>query len=106
VVDAGRVWRTQPESGIHWHVVVFVRGHGWNLSILFLFAPHQPFWPAACLRFQHRLVRRDLAIFPFENLAVVAGGGPNLVVWLLISLQLSSYCVFDMGYGEYLCHTP
>ena len=40
------------------------------------------------------------AIFPFENLAVVAGGGPNLVVWLLIILQLSSYCVFDMGYSK------
>ena len=40
-----------------------------------------------------------LAVFPFENLAVVAGGGSNLVVWLLIILQLISYCIFDMGYG-------
>ncbi|KAH9005438.1 MFS general substrate transporter [Lactarius hatsudake] len=38
------------------------------------------------------------ALFPFENLAV-AGGGPNLVVWLLIILQVSSLCIFDMGYG-------
>ena len=42
-----------------------------------------------------------LAIFPFENLTVVAGGGPNLVVWLLVIMQLSSYCVLDMGYGEF-----
>jgi len=39
------------------------------------------------------------AILPFENLAMVAGGGPNIVVWLLIIIQLASYCVFDMGYG-------
>ncbi|KAF8262594.1 major facilitator superfamily domain-containing protein [Lactarius quietus] len=38
-------------------------------------------------------------IFPFENLAMVAGGGPNQVVWLLIVLQLALYCVFDLGYG-------
>ena len=44
-----------------------------------------------------------LAIFPFENLAVGAGGGPNLIVWLLIVLQLSSYCVFDMGYSKSFC---
>ncbi|KAH8977521.1 MFS general substrate transporter [Lactarius hatsudake] len=37
-------------------------------------------------------------IFPFENLAAV-GGGRNIVVWLLIVLQISSYCVFDMGYS-------
>ncbi|KAH9059713.1 major facilitator superfamily domain-containing protein [Lactarius vividus] len=36
-------------------------------------------------------------LFPFENLAV-ASGGPNLVVWLLIIFQMSSLCVFDMGY--------
>ncbi|KAH9016224.1 MFS general substrate transporter [Lactarius pseudohatsudake] len=35
-------------------------------------------------------------LFPFENLAV-ASGGPNLVVWLLIILQMSSLCVFDMA---------
>jgi len=40
-----------------------------------------------------------LAIFPFENLAVVASGGPNLIVSLLIIMQLSSYCIFDMGYS-------
>ncbi|KAH9027355.1 MFS general substrate transporter [Lactarius hengduanensis] len=39
------------------------------------------------------------AIFPFENLAAVAGGGSNLVVWLLIILQLSLLCIFDMAYG-------
>jgi hypothetical protein len=44
-----------------------------------------------------------LTIFPFENLALVAGGGSNLVVWLLIIMQLSSLCVFDMGYGKCLC---
>ena len=44
------------------------------------------------------------SIFPLENLAVVVGGGPNMVVWLLIILQLSSLCVFDMGYGEFLRH--
>ncbi|KAI9443963.1 MFS general substrate transporter [Lactarius indigo] len=38
-------------------------------------------------------------IFPFENLAAVAGGGSNLVVWLLIILQLSLLCIFDMAYG-------
>ncbi|KAH8977229.1 MFS general substrate transporter [Lactarius akahatsu] len=37
-------------------------------------------------------------LFPFENLAAV-GGGQNIVVWLLIVLQISSYCVFDMGYS-------
>ena len=47
-----------------------------------------------------------LAIFPFENLAAVAGRGSNLVVWLLVILQLSSYCVFDMGYGEFLRRAP
>ncbi|KAH9016225.1 MFS general substrate transporter [Lactarius pseudohatsudake] len=36
-------------------------------------------------------------LFPFENLAV-AVGGPNLV-WLLIILQMSSLCVFDMGFS-------
>ncbi|SRR6266702_883082 len=41
------------------------------------------------------------SILPFENLAVVAGGGPNMVLWVLIILQLSSLCVFDMGYGEF-----
>ncbi|KAH9169236.1 major facilitator superfamily domain-containing protein [Lactarius sanguifluus] len=37
-------------------------------------------------------------LFPFENLAAV-GGGRNIIVWLLIVLQISSYCVFDMGYS-------
>ncbi|KAH8985287.1 MFS general substrate transporter [Lactarius akahatsu] len=37
-------------------------------------------------------------LFPFENLAV-ASGGINLVVWLLITLQMSSLCVFDMGFS-------
>ncbi|KAI9443959.1 MFS general substrate transporter [Lactarius indigo] len=37
-------------------------------------------------------------LFPIENL-VVASGGPNLVVWLLIILQMSSLCVFDMAYS-------
>ncbi|KAH9059721.1 MFS general substrate transporter [Lactarius vividus] len=38
------------------------------------------------------------AIFPFNNLVVVASGGPNPVVWILIFLQLSSWCIFDMGW--------
>ncbi|KAN0136088.1 major facilitator superfamily [Lactarius tabidus] len=37
-------------------------------------------------------------IFPFENLAMLAGGGPNVVVWLLIIVQLLSLCFFDSGY--------
>ena len=42
-------------------------------------------------------------LFPFENLAIlVAGGGPNAFMWLLIILQLTSLCVFEMGYGEFL----
>ena len=42
-------------------------------------------------------------LFPFENLAILAaGGGPNGFVWLLIILQLTSYCVFEMAYGEFL----
>ncbi|KAH9059722.1 MFS general substrate transporter [Lactarius vividus] len=44
-------------------------------------------------------------LFPFENLAAVVGGGPNLVVWLLIILQLSSFCVFDMGFGAIYMYT-
>jgi hypothetical protein len=43
-----------------------------------------------------------IAIFPFENLAVGAGGGPNPVAWLLVFLQLLSLCVFEMGYGKFL----
>ncbi|KAH9016226.1 MFS general substrate transporter [Lactarius pseudohatsudake] len=38
-------------------------------------------------------------LFPLENLAAVGIGGRNIVVWLLIILQISSYCVFDMGYS-------
>ncbi|KAH9169257.1 MFS general substrate transporter [Lactarius sanguifluus] len=44
-------------------------------------------------------------LFPFENLAVVVGGGPNPVVWLLIILQLSSFCIFDMGFGAMYMYT-
>ncbi|KAI9443961.1 MFS general substrate transporter [Lactarius indigo] len=44
-------------------------------------------------------------IFPFENLAVVVGSGPNPVVWLLIILQLSSFCIFDMGFGAIYMYT-
>ena len=40
------------------------------------------------------------AFFPFENLAMVVGGGPNAVVWLLIMVQMSSLCVLDMGYSK------
>jgi hypothetical protein len=45
-------------------------------------------------------------VFPFENLAMVAGGGQNLIVWLLIILQMFSLCVFDMGYSKSTSHTP
>ncbi|KAI9452900.1 MFS general substrate transporter [Lactarius psammicola] len=38
------------------------------------------------------------ALLPLENL-VVASGGLNMVVWLLIILQMWSLCVFDMGYS-------
>ncbi|KAH9027870.1 MFS general substrate transporter [Lactarius pseudohatsudake] len=44
-------------------------------------------------------------LFPLENLAVVVGGGPNPVVWLLIILQLLSYCIFDMGFGAIYMYT-
>ncbi|KAH9054502.1 MFS general substrate transporter [Lactarius vividus] len=37
-------------------------------------------------------------LFPIENL-VVACGGPNFIVWLLIVLQMSTLCVFNMGYS-------
>jgi len=40
-----------------------------------------------------------LATFPFENSAALASGGPNLVVWLLVILQLLSLCVFEMGFA-------
>ena len=60
MVDTSRIWWAQLESGIHWVGVVFVRGYGWHLSIYFLSALRQPFWPAACIRFRPRLVRRDL----------------------------------------------
>ena len=43
-------------------------------------------------------------LFPSENLVMLAaGGGPNGFVWLLIILQLTSLCVFEMGYGEFFC---
>ncbi|KAH9059723.1 MFS general substrate transporter [Lactarius vividus] len=45
------------------------------------------------------------SILPFENLAMVVGGGPNPVVWLLIVLQLLSLCIFDMGYGAMYMYT-
>ncbi|KAI9452902.1 MFS general substrate transporter [Lactarius psammicola] len=45
------------------------------------------------------------AIFPFESLAVGAGDGPNLAVRTLIILQLSSLCIFDMGYGTMYMYT-
>jgi len=38
-------------------------------------------------------------VFPLENFAMVAGGGSNVVVCLLIILQMFSLCVFDMGYS-------
>ena len=40
-------------------------------------------------------------IFPFENLALVAGDGLNVAVWLLIILQLVSLCIFHSGYRKF-----
>ncbi|KAH9054504.1 MFS general substrate transporter [Lactarius vividus] len=45
------------------------------------------------------------AIFPFENLVVVTGGGPNMAVWTLIILQLFSLCIFEMGYCRFFPYT-
>ena len=39
-------------------------------------------------------------IFPFENLATLAGKGPNVVVYVLIIVQLLSLCFFDSGYRK------
>ena len=39
-------------------------------------------------------------IFPFENLATLAGKGPNVVVYVLIMVQLLSLCFFDSGYRK------
>jgi hypothetical protein len=105
VVDAGRVWWTQPESGIHWLVVVLYGGM--NGIFQFLFFSHfvSRFGLRRVFVFSIISCAVIFAIFPFENLAMVAGGGPNLVVWLLIILQLSSLCVFDMGYGKFSCLT-
>ena len=44
-------------------------------------------------------------LFPFENLAVLVGGGPNIIVWLLMFLQMSSLCIFDMGYSRFYLYT-
>jgi hypothetical protein len=45
-------------------------------------------------------------IFPFENLALVAGGGLNVAVWLLIILQLVSLCFFHSGYRKFCFFLP
>jgi hypothetical protein len=42
-------------------------------------------------------------MFPFENLAAryaAHGGGTKMTVWLLVSLQLASICITDMGFSE------
>lgn len=66
------------------------------------------FFPRFVGRFGSRLVfvfsiiscALNYILFPFENLAAVAGGGPNhIIVCLLIVLQMSCLCFFDMGYG-------
>ncbi|KAH9005453.1 MFS general substrate transporter [Lactarius hatsudake] len=46
------------------------------------------------------------AIFPFENLVVMASGGPNMAVWMLIILQLLSLCIFNMGWCMFFPNTP
>jgi hypothetical protein len=85
-------------------VDVFVWGYRRNLPILF--------FP----RFFRRLGLRNVfvcsifscavifVIFPFENLATLAGGGPNVVVWMLIMVQLLSLCFFDSGYRKFFSH--
>jgi hypothetical protein len=43
-------------------------------------------------------------MFPFENLAAryaAHGGGTKATVWLLVSLQLASICITDMGFSEF-----
>jgi hypothetical protein len=69
------------------------------------------FFPRFVGRFGSRLVfvfsiiscALNYILFPFENLAAVAGGGPNhIIVCLLIVLQMSCLCFFDMGYGTFL----
>ena len=73
VVDASPVWWTQLESGIHWLLAVFVWGYEWDLPILCLSARLQAFWTAACLCFQHHLVRHDLSYLPGRKFS--RGGG-------------------------------
>jgi hypothetical protein len=96
VVDTSRVWWTQPESG---NIGLWMSLYGGIDGIFQLFclpALLQPFWPATCLRLQHLLVRRDIRHLPFRKLShALAGGGPNVVVWLLIIVQLLSLCFFD-----------
>ena len=73
VVDSNPVWWSQPESSFHRHVDVFIWGCGRNLPIIFQSTIRQPFWPPACLLFQHLLVRRDLSHLPFRKFS--RGGG-------------------------------
>jgi len=41
-------------------------------------------------------------MFPFENLVLRHSvGGPNVVLWLLIVLQLSSFSINKMGFSEF-----
>ena len=58
---------------------------GMNGIFQFLFFPHfiGRFGPRPVFVFNIVSSAAILAIFPFENLTVVVGGGPNLVVWLL-----------------------
>ncbi|KAH9027867.1 major facilitator superfamily transporter [Lactarius pseudohatsudake] len=59
-------------------------GIGGFFQFAFLFALRQPFWSPPVSSFSASLL--------------VAYGGPNYIVWLLIILQMSSLCVFNMGY--------
>ena len=70
------------------------------------------FFPGFVNRFGPRLVfvlsiiscALNYTLFPFENLAAIAGGGPNhIIVCLLIILQMLALCFFDMGYGALSC---
>jgi hypothetical protein len=42
------------------------------------------------------------AMFPFESLSLrhAVGGGPGVIMWLLIFLQLWSLCVSEMGFSK------
>ena len=68
MVNAGRIWWTQPRSGVHWLGVVHVREHGRRLSNVFLSVLRQPFRLVARLPLQHYLSCNDLYYLSFRKL--------------------------------------